>query len=396
MLVVAGCGEPPRLQEAGPDLLFLSAGSRISVASNGASAPSFKSNSAVPSFDWSSIARTQWRLGQTRLAVIDPADSANRWEQEVPGSLKVKIVSGDGRHVALAPTRQRSYVRGRVETKLVVATRGIEPREVLLTGNYEPEAFSTDGNSIFVIKYIPPRDPDRYQVRRLDLGTGEVEGVYTPDAHLQEAMGGTARIQAGSPDGDRLYTLYTQGSGDDRHAFVHVLSLDEEWAHCIDLPDEFIRSTEDNTAITVTPDGSRVYVANTSAGIIAEIDAEHLQVTGTIAIERGTGGSVHAVHDGGSRLFIASGRQVIAVDTEGLAEVNRWLMPETVTGLQIGAEEGQLYVGLRDRVVVLDVETGIRLDSIDPPGINKIDELGPVPPSLEQEEEEGSGFTCAC
>src|SRR5207244_13219195 len=115
---------------------------------------------------------------------------------------------------------------GRAATDLVIARAdGSPPRQYSLPGNLSPEAFSSDTDALFVIQYSPPMAPDRYRVRRLDLATGTIGDVASPDADLQADMRGTAQVQSFSPDGNRLYTLYTRIEGSRRRAFVHVLSL---------------------------------------------------------------------------------------------------------------------------------------------------------------------------
>jgi DNA-binding beta-propeller fold protein YncE len=306
-------------------------------------------------------------------------------------------VSHDGSLVALSPLNERPYLRGRAHTRLVIAGSGApEPRSYELSGNFEPEAFSVDGKSLFVVSYLPPRKPTNYQVRRLDLVTGKVTGVYTPDAHLQRSMGGTARIQAASPDGTRLYTLYTLAGDKDSEprAFVHVLSLDELWAHCIELPKGFETSDEESAAITVSPDGSHAYLADSITEAMVEIDAKKLEVARTGTVDLDPGGGTHLAASPDNTLYAASGVDAIAIDLGTFSEENAWQMFSTISGLQIGNDPRQLFVGVRDRIVVLDVDTGIRVESIDPAGVKRIDGFGPVLNSIPGETEEY--FTCAC
>jgi outer membrane protein assembly factor BamB len=377
-LFSVGCGRPEP-SETARDLLYLRSARGVAVLEPGAAAPTFRDAGAVASRDWSTIVRTYQNQGITRVVAIDPETGTDRWERGLAPNLRVKVVSEDGDLVALGPVREPSYRDGRAETKLVIATRGVEePRSILLEGNYEPEAFSTDGTSLFVIKYMPARNPSRYQVRRLDIATGNVQGVYTPDAHLQRAMGGTARIQVGSPDGRRLYTLYTLKSGGTRYAFIHVLSLDGLWAHCIDLPVEFAASADSATAMAVAPDGRRLYVTNGATGALAEIDTGTLKVLRTTTTDVVSGDAAYAALDSDSTLYLASGRRIAAVDVPSLTERRSWVMRETVRGIQTTGDGLRLYIGLRDRIAVLDSVSGRLLESFDPPGVKRIDQFGPV------------------
>jgi sugar lactone lactonase YvrE len=322
---------------------------------------------------------------------------ARLWSRDVEGRLEVKVASEHGGMVALgSPQEGTGYPGGRASTTLVVLEEGTsEPRTIELSGNYEPEAFSTDGQSLFVVEYLPARNPTRYRVRRLDLRTEEVVGVYTVDAELQESMQGTARVQAASPDGRRLYTLYTlEGAEGARRAFVHVLSLDELWAHCIDLPATFGTADERAIAISVAPDGRRLYVADAATGTVAEADTESLAVTRTTQASFGSSGGVaHAVAGPDGMLYLGKGTGLLALDASTWAPGRSWDMEERITGIQAANDGRRLYVGLKDQIVVLDAATGERLGVLDPAGLGTIDQLGRSTRSLD---EERTDFECAC
>jgi outer membrane protein assembly factor BamB len=396
LIILASCGGPNQAESSGvprADVLFLRSAASVAVVRTGEVEPAFKAP-AVPSSDWSTVVRGILGSETTRVAALNPYSGEERWDQVVRGKLNVKIVSNDGERVALAPVRERHFSLGRAKTELVVTGRKMgSPRVVELAGNYEPEAFSTDGKSLFVIKYLPARNPSRYQVRRLDVATGRVHGVYTPDAHLQRAMGGNARVQAGSPDGRRLYTLYTVREAGERYAFIHVLSLDELWAHCIDLPAGFGTNADSATVITLSPDGRRLYVGNAATGALAEIDSNTFGVLNSTTVDFGEGrGSMHAAHDSGGNLYFGRGRNVTAVDARSLTSGGAWQVPRRITGLQVAADDRRVYVGMPKQVAVVEPTAGRLLETIDPPGIRWIDQFGPVM--------RGAGalsdFVCAC
>jgi hypothetical protein len=394
--VLASCGAPESVRSK-DDLLFIRTSSGIAVVKAGGSAPAFNSSAAVPSSDWSTVVGASIKRGMTRVTAERPSTGTTRWARTLPGRFYVKAVSRDGDLVALGPTREANYGRGRATTKLVIVDGGESlPQTLTLEGNFEPEAFSTDGANLFVVKYLPARAPSKYQVRMLELATGREQGVYTPDAHLQKAMGGTARIQAASSDGRRLYTLYTLRSPDQTtdHAFIHVLDLDEKWAHCIDLPEEFTDSAQSSTALVVSPGGANLYVGNAPTGTVAKIDTRKLMVTKTSKVHFGLGGPANAAHGPDSTVYFGSGRRVTAIDTADLSERRTWEFAHQVKGLQVARESLALYVGLKNRVAVLDPGSGRRVRSFDPPGIRRIAQFGPVMPSPPDPDRRTRG--CAC
>jgi len=399
VVLLPACGDDPS-PEASNDLLFLRTAAGVALATTGASSAEYQPADSLPSGDWSTAVRARrsasptGRGAVTRVVAADPLTGARLWTQIVDGSHRVKIVSADGSAVALGPTREPYYSNGRKTTKMVIVRRSMPVRTIELHGNYEPEAFSTDAATLFVIRYLPAGQPTRYQVRSLDVETGEVSGVYTVDAELQESMRGTARVQAMSDDGTRLYTLYTLREHGEEHTFVHVLSLDEKWAHCVDLPEGFADSVETATALTVSPDGSRLYVANAESGAIAEVDTGSLRVARTSRVSFGLGAPVHVATDAG-RLFLASGRRLSSVALDSLREERSWVLEQKIRGLQVATDGFRLYVGQRDRIAVVDFVRGAILSTFDPPGVDKVELLGRTI-RLEDEDPERARYVCAC
>lgn len=386
--VLAACGEPPSPElERASDFLFFRSSRGVAVFEAGTSNPTFTAGTSVTNSDWSTVIETEYIRGVTELTAVVPRTGAERWTESIAGRWQPKIVSEDGTLVALGPLNERHYRVGRAATTLLVAGSGIpEPRTVFLNGNYEPEAFSTDGQSIFVIKYLPARNPTKYQVRRLDLRTDRVLGVYTPHDELQEVMGGTARIQAASPDERRLYTLYTVGGrGSSSYAFIHVLALDELWAHCIALPREFAQAAESSSAIAVSPDGQSIYLANARADMVAVIDATSLQVERTAEVLLPDGGTPQAAVDKGGDLYFSAGREMVQIDTEELTLKDDWGFSDKVTGVQPGAGETKVYVGMKRDVAVIETATGDMTGTFDPPGVGRIDQLGSGMRTLEDD-----------
>jgi len=138
-----------------------------------------------------------------------------------------------------------------------------------------------------------------YRVRPLNLESGRLETIVGPTKQpLIEDMNGSGRRQVWSPNGARLNTLYIRqthhhhdsadGEAAQTHhahgepgtdGFVHVLDLDEEWAHCLDLPEAFGGGDLSTTALAVSPDGLTLAVADASAGQIAFASSVELAVT---------------------------------------------------------------------------------------------------------------------
>jgi 6-phosphogluconolactonase (cycloisomerase 2 family) len=148
-----------------------------------------------------------------------------------------------------------------------------------------------------------------------------------------------------------------------------------------------VSSSETASALTVSPDGKRVYVANRKAGKLAEIDAEAVTLRRTVAIDLAPDESLTAAasNDG---LFIGTGQRVVALDRR-LRTDGTWRLTRMVAGLQPSGDGRHLYVSARDRMVIIDLRGGkaTLTTSMVPGRLTSVVEL----PSLDR-----SGAKCAC
>lgn len=292
----------------------------------------------------------------TRVVGLDGDAGQVRSQHLVSGSMEVRAVGTDGRYVVLAPARPPGSDRYGPLPKdhssvAVLDTDDGVVRSVEFAGNYEPEALSSDGAALFVVEFTPPMEPDRYRVRRLDLVTRTVGDIFSPDKELQQDMRGSACRQVMAGDGRRLYTLYNVLDADaNRRAFVHVLDLQHQWAHCVDLPEPLGTSPEDALALALDPGGQRLFVLDRGLGKVAEVDTTELRVARTTAMPSAIPavGSLLAATEHG-RLYAATGRTVVAFDPESGDALRRFDLPmgATVVDLVTGGDAG-VYVSSGD------------------------------------------------
>ena len=394
LVLLAACGRgdaltsaTPLHEVAGPEhVLRIPDPSGVSLLDTDAGRVLTRVRDGVRSRDWVFQARLT-PTGTLVHAVDGRGESA--WQRDLDGDLAVRVASADGTRVALLPfddARVDPYhPAGRLTTALtVLPTDGGEPRTYELDGNFEPEAFSTSGRSLFVVEYVPPAAPDRYRVRKLDLDTGEVGAVYSVDGHLQESMRGTARVQAMDADGSRLYTLYTT---DDGTAFVHVLDLDEEWAHCVDLPAPIGSSPEQLLAIAASPEDDRVVVVDALAGV-AELDTTSLTVDRTVelVVDPTQAGRVMALFGRDGRLLTGVGTTLAVLDQD-LAFERMWTAPTTILGIHLDPGDERVWALGDEAIYALDPRTGDVLQAAAlPDGMPRIDVPDPWAPVMQ----------CAC
>lgn len=382
-------------QEAGPrELVYLGTQAGVTAVNPETGQSVFTTRDAMPAGDWRLlVAAHPVNGGSTRVEAIDPATGRMLASGDLDGRLRVRTVSFSGSVVALMP---RSYggglgrAAGRTTTRIALARFDGSPARTLdVKANLEPEAFSTDGRALFVLRYKPPMHPNRYQVQRLDLETGKLADVFTSDKDIQGDMQGIARTQALAPDGNRLYTLYTKG---DHEAFVHVLNLDSQVANCVDLPKPFGRAPE-AMALTVSPNGSHMYAADTAHGRVADVDTRTLKVARTDRISAfPSGGGPAAITASDSALYVARGGKVAGFGIVSFHQFGTWRFGTTVRSLQVPfGDESELFIAERRRVTVLDGREGNRLNHFVTPTTDGIKYVGYAVPQTSI-----GSYQCAC
>ncbi|WP_309223713.1 hypothetical protein [Micromonospora sp. CP22] len=323
----------------------------------------------------------------TALRRVDAASGNASERVRLPGRWVPQTVSTDGTRLALtteALSATGDRPAGRDETLVLIADAGGVRQRLRLPGNVVPEAFTHDLTGLFVLEWLPPAAPDRYRVRLVDLATGIAGRLLTRTKEVvpeeaEEEMRGDGRQAVLAPNHTVLYTLYTHQPdhrhtrdrisgrpGSDVHAFVHTLHLEQRWAYCVDLPHPFGEGAAEGHTMALTPDGSRLYVADVGSGAVAEISTEELTVrrTATLAADRAPAFAAAST----KRLYLGSGTGVRAVDLTGLT-VTAEQATDPVTGLALSPDGSRLYLGHRAVVSWQDADSGGELGRVGVPGL---------------------------
>lgn len=386
LLVATAC-----TQRAAADLVFFATEQGITVAA--ADGAVITTDATVASTDW----RRLYTVRGDKLVSVDSATNRELAATAVPRGLTARVVSTSGARVALTEPDAGPRTRTRV---VVADPTGAEPaRELNLAGNFEPEAFSTDDAYLFVLEYLPANAPERYRVRRVGLATGEVQPLLLRDKGLvppgaEEEMRGEGRQAVLSPDRSRLYTLYLhQGEhqhtrdllpgshvtdGPLVHAFVHVLSLTEGWAYCLDLPSPFGERPAAAHALTISPDGGRLYIGETTTNHVAVADTESLTLTrvATLTDEPGTTPASMATSPDGEKLYVGAGNLLRSVDADTIEEGETWPLPAPIRGIATHPDGDHLYVGQTSRVARVDTATGEVVGTFEAPDLRTVQVAG--------------------
>jgi hypothetical protein len=353
----------------------------------------FEHQGAVGSLGGSFVVSPSQGKGATRLRTVD-ATGGFVGSTRVDGTMDVGIVSESGRDLALVDPPPAGWDPSvpvpRARTTIVIADpRGVPaPMTYDLRGNYEPEAFSTDDRSLFLIQHLPAESPTVYRVTVLDLRRGKVYPVFGPYKTPSERMPGIRLQQVLSPGGDQLYTLYSSArpgyaphhapvTPDATVSFVHVLNLQEGWAHCVGLPKMLWDRPASEQALAPSPNGRLLYVVNAALGVVSVMDTDSLAILRTEEIGRTLGGvtsTAAVVSDDGASLYLGAAGQVERIDTDSLTVADVWATGD-VTGLGLSADGKRLYVAVGEDVKVLDAGTGAELGTVAVPSPAPIDRL---------------------
>jgi hypothetical protein len=379
---------PPRQRPvaAVPDVLVLGKGDGPVTVNAANGSVLLERTGAVAGPDGSVVyATSSTRGGSTRLETLDATTGDVLERTRIAGSLAVRVASVSGQSVALMEPLDEGLDPWtpvpRSRTTIVVAdpTGEVEPRRYRLRGNFEPEAFSSDDERLFLIQYLPAEAPEVYRVTVLELDEGRVDSVAGRFKSPPERMPGVRLSQVLAPDAEQLYTLYSnQGSGYGWNGaggtkavtFVHVLNLRRGWAFCAGLPEELWGQPARAQAMAVSPDASRLYVVDTMRATVAVMDTKSLEIVQEAAAPLSSAGRTPAsaiVSEDGLRLFVGGageGREVVVLDGGTLEVADRWLMPGRVSGFGLSPDGNRLYVALGDRVAMLDPKTGDRLAEV--------------------------------
>lgn len=349
---------------------------------------------------------------ETVVTALDPVNVEERWMQRIPGRLQIRVVSPMGDAVALMHPRQNPGLYApepREMTNVYVArTDGSPWHHYTLEGNYEPEAMSVNTQTLFLLKFLPASNPDRYEVHRLDLETGTVINDYTPEVNLEPWMKGHARGQVMAPDGRYLYTLYSIDAGEDpihdpanpsvdHYAFVHVISLEEEWSFCIFLGMPFGMGRIDAMGIATSADGSNLGVVDLGTGTLVEIDTGQLEVARVSSVGQWPveflepGRSVPLSIGSDNMLYLAWDQSVSAYEPEDRNPVAGWTAGGSIRSMDVSEDGRYLRVAAPGQIQVIDLATGEEMASITLP--EEANEVVIGPPGTKTRFEQ---FTCAC
>jgi hypothetical protein len=268
----------------------------------------------------------------------------------IPGGL-----SQNGRWLVLERPRGAT---GAASQMVVVDTSSMKAAPPIdLTGTFDFDAISNDGQRIYMIEYLSGAS---YRVRMYDVASAQLDpNIVVDKTDGAVLMTGIRVSGVASPDGQWLYSVYARPNSG---AFIHALNLTGTFAFCLDLPGSGYQNSSDEFqwSLAMNADGTRVYAANGAKGIVAEIHSggtpptvsriEHvntstaswnLLVRDVEAKELATGGAV--LSKDGKTLVMTGKTGLMWVDTSTLRARTKHLAGWTVWSLGLSPDGSMVY-----------------------------------------------------
>src|SRR6266487_3634503 len=329
-LVVAGCAATEEGPRAANNKLYEAvAGQTISVIDSRTHATDRRLPLGVPSSDWKHL----YSIASASLVDTDPQTGSTLGTLNLSGNYKLPPATANGIPGGLSRNGSWLVVESSTGTStrmLLIDTVSLKVyRQVDLQGTFHFDAVSDDGMRLYMIQILNSRE---YYVRLYDLVLGQLDENIVVD----------------KSDGNQ------------------ALSLGGPFAFCLDLPGGGYNSNqaEMQWSLAMSPDGTRLYAANSATGMVATISNGDNSAPAILRTARfdnpgaesswRSGANAAVVSKDGSRLVVAGSSGVAWIDTSNLR-----LRAHTLSGWHVStiglSPDGQTLYAVSDRGRVAEV-----------------------------------------
>ena len=297
----------------------------------------------TPSSDW----KHYYTVKSGSLLDIDPETGATQARVTLPGDYQLPAATNSGIPGGLSQNGgwlvlQRFDVSA---SHLLVADTTFQtaPRSIDLSGQFQFDAVSNDGDRVYLIQSIGNGD---YHVRVYVISAGALDPNFVVDKKEGgDAMTGLKLSGVASHDGHWLFSVYARAH---QGAFIHALNLDSTFALCLDLPGTGYADGSNASldwSLALSPDGTRLFASNPATGVVTEILTVNPSVGRTV--KAGSPSSVWpagaVVSADGQTLAIAGAAGIVWLDTSTLTVRGHALDTWTVRSLALSPDGRKLY-----------------------------------------------------
>lgn len=305
----------------------------------------------------------------TQLTEYDLNTGAEKASFQIPDHWDLGGIAPAGQQAALIRPFDKTGV---TNIRIVNTQTGATLHQIELNGNFEVDALSPTGNTLFLIEYLPALNPDHYQVRAYDLlSESLLEGALVDKRAPDEVMAGQRQGAVVARDGSWVYTLYLRTRNNT--AFIHALNTVDKFTWCIDLPangtgwDSLLGYT-----LAVGQDGQTVLATNPVMGIAARVSIVEAGITQMTWFSPPTdnplpSGPIYSVLSAdGKHAYFADQKNVWDYDVANKSVNGPYAFASAgdapLVGLGLSSDGLQLYVAHAHKpLLILDTATGQRL-----------------------------------
>jgi hypothetical protein len=372
LFVTAACAGGPTLSPTAPGhtLLFEATSSEIAVVDSATHLAIRRLPLGVPSADWNHL----YSIIGTALVDTDPSTGLTGATTQLPEMYQLPAATSNGLPGGISPNGYWLVAQaydGATTRFVIVSTAEMRiVRTANLTGRFNFDAISDDGERLYLIQFINGRE---YYVRLYNVLSSTLdENIVVDKSDGEQSMTGLRLSGIATPGGSWLFSMYVRESD---NPFVHVLSLDGPFAFCLDLPGGGYASSaaEKHWSIAMDRSGDAFYAVNSATGVVAQIDNSQLYnpaVKRTAHIVGGKPsdvGSNAAVLSPDARWLIAAGSSgVVWIDTTTLAVRMQALTSWHVWTLGLSPDGSDVYaVSDSGHVAALEATTGRVISTFD-------------------------------
>ena len=348
LILVSACGRVPNAGPTGNYRLYEAAARQdapiVALIDTRSRAAHDLLPLGTPSPDW----KHYYAVRSGSLLDIDPATGATSTRVGLPGDYLLPPATNSGIPGGLSQNGRWLVLQrfdGSASHLLVFDTTfHTAPRSIDLSGQFQFDAISNDGERVYLIQSIGNGD---YHVRVYVMSAGALNPNFVVDKREGgNAMNGLKLTGVASHDGQWLFSVYARAN---HGAFIHALNLDAGFAACLDLPGNGYSDGDRSSlawSLALSPDGNHLYATNPAMGVVTEILLKDFPTVGrTVHVGEPShvwpAGSV--VSADGQTLVIAGSTGVLWLDTSTLTPKRHALDSWTVRSLALSPDGATLY-----------------------------------------------------
>jgi hypothetical protein len=186
-------------------------------------------------------------------------------------------ISRNGRVLVLSEARNvGNPLRSKTQFLVLDTGKLRVTRTITFRGDFAYDALSPSGRMLYLIEHHVASDVSRYRVRAYNLAMGRLyAGAIVDKREADEPMTGFPTARVATPDGRRVFTLYTSAA----HPFIHLLDTVARAAFCIDLPTTKPQAIE-RASLALSKGGGRLSILGYGGiGALHVVDTKTLRVS---------------------------------------------------------------------------------------------------------------------